>query len=296
MPENDITCKLTEKDLSPEGLHNRIDDVVDKMLAFPQAEMPVIHRFSEGLYIREVHMPAGTFVVGFEHKTEHFNVMLQGHLIMVNEDGSTTDYIAPQSYTAQPGRKVAYIVDDVVWQNIFPADTQDIDELEERLLNKTEEYRLTQEQNMNMAMAEHEADRFDYQYMLNENNLTEDIVRSISENEEDQMPMPDPVHPHRLAASPIEGTGYFLTVGAKAGQVLAPSRIGNKYTPAGRYVNHSCVPNAQMRIGPDNNLYLVAIKDIKGCIGGGLGTEVTTDYGHTIALSNIDGEKLCQQQ
>lgn len=294
--DNDLAV-CTAKDIAPDGLFGRIDEVTDKLMAMPQASMPVIHRFSPGLYIREVHMPAGTFVIGHEHKTEHFNVMLQGHLVMVNEDGSTTDFIAPQSYSAQPGRKVAYIVEDVVWQNIFPADTQDIDELEDRLLDKSDKVKLTEEQAAGVAYAEHEVDRYDYGYMLERTGLTEEFVRQRSESEEDQMSMPEPVHPWRLAKSPIEGVGYFLTVGCRAGTILAPARIGNKRTPAGRYVNHSGNPNAAMQMGVDGNLYLVAIEDIPGCMGGGSGTEVTTNYEHTLSLmATNNGEVLCQQQ
>lgn len=294
-----LAASVNPSDLEPVGLFNRIDELTEKMLAMPQAPMPVIHRFAPGLYIREVHMQKGSFVIGHVHRTEHFNVMLQGHLIMVNEDGTTTEYIAPQSYVAEPGRKVAYIVEDVVWQNIFPATETDIDALEERLLIKSEKCLLNEKMVAASKRVEHEADRFSYREMLSNFDLTEKQVRAISENEADQIDMPYPVHPYRLAKSPIEGKGYFLTVPAKAGAILAPSRIGDKRTPAGRYVNHSGTPNAMMKEGPDGTLYLVAIKDINGCMGGDVGEEVTTDYAHTLNLlaSKISsGEKLCQQE
>lgn len=296
---NNSLAVCTVKDIAPEGLFNRIEEVTDKLLAMPQAHMPVIHRFSPGLYIREVHMPAGTFVIGHEHKTEHFNAMLQGHLVMVYEDGSTGDFIAPQSYSAKPGRKVAYIVEDVVWQNIFPNpdNTEDIDVLEDRLLDKSDKVKMTEAQAAAAAQAEHEVDRFDFQYMLERIGMSADQVRELSENDADQMPMPEPVHPWRLAKSPIEGVGYFLTVGAKAGTVLAPARMNNRRTPAGRYVNHSGNPNAAMHMAPNGDIYLVAIEDIPGCLGGGQGTEVTTNYEHTLAMiARHNGEKLCQQQ
>jgi hypothetical protein len=282
----------TAKDIEPAGLHERIDEVTAKLLAMPQAPMPVIHRFSRGLYIREVYMTAGAFVIGFEHKAEHFNVMLQGHLVMVNDDGTTTNYIAPQSYSSPPGRKVAYIVKDVVWQNIFPTDETDIDVLEDELLIKTEDYQLNEAQRKTAERVEHEPDRFHYADMLAENGLTEQWVRMMSENQFDQIDFPGPVHPYRLAESPIEGTGYYLTVPARAGMILAPARIGDKRAPADRYVNHSGTPNAAMQKGEDGNLYLVAIANIDGCLGGGIGTEVTTDYGETLKL--IVGEALCQ--
>lgn len=286
---------LTQKDIAPEGLHQRINEVTEKMLAMPQAEASVIHRFSPGLYIREVSLKAGSFIIGYIHKHDHFNIMLKGHLIMINEDGSITDFIAPQSYTAKPGRKVVYIVEDTVWQNIYPTDETDIDKIEEMFLDKGADAPLTDEQLANTSRAEFEADRFDYSYMLANNGLTEEFVREIAEREDDLIPMPGNVHPYRIGISLIEGKGYFLTVGAKAGVLLAPARIGDMRTNAGRFVNHSRSPNAEMRKGPDNTIYLVAIKNIDGCMGGSIGTEVTTDYQRTMNLLGLTGDKICRQ-
>ena len=286
---------LTQKDIAPEGLHERIDSVIEKMMTMQQADTPVIHRFSPGLYIREIHIPAGVFSIGHLQRTEHFNVMLKGRVIIINKDGTTTDFIAPQSYTAKPGRKVGYIVDDMVWQNIYATDETDIDKLEEMFLDKNEAVRLNESMRFTASKIEHESDRFDYYEMLRRINVAEDVVRKMSENKDDQIEMPYKVHPYRISQSPIEGKGYFLTVGAKARSILAPSCIDNMRTPAGRYVNHSGKPNAKMRFAENGNLYLVAIKDINGSMGGNVGTEVTTDYGATIALlASRIGDKLCQ--
>jgi len=296
-PENTTLCSFSLNNITPTELFDRVDDVAEKMLEYPQVKSPVIHRFAPGLYIREVSLPAGAFVIGHEHKTEHFNVMLKGHLIMVNKDGSSTEIKAGYSYTAPPGRKIVYIIEDTVWLNVFPADETDIDVLEDRLLNKSDRFKLTEKQAIAAARVEHEADRFDYASVLEEFGMTEEFARKTAENEDDQIPMPGAVHPYRLASSSIEGVGYFLTLEAKKGVILAPANIDGKRTPAGRYVNHSLKPNAEMRFAADGNIYLVAIKDIDGCLGGGVGTEITIDYGRTLQLmaSRSGGEGLCQQ-
>ena len=149
------------------------------------------------------------------------------------------------------------------------------------------------------SRVEHESDRFSYMEMLERIGLTETEVRELSEREHDMIDMPYPVHPYRLADSPIEGRGYFITVRAKAGDILAPSHIGDKRTPAGRYVNHSGKPNAESRIGDDGVVYLVATADIQGCMGGGVGSEVTTNYEHTLtvlARNFRSGEEPCLEQ
>lgn len=294
--ENSLAA-CTVKDIAPEGMFDRIDEVTDKLLAMPQAEMPVIHRFAPGLYIREVHMLAGTFVIGYEHKQEHFNVMLQGHLVMVHKDGSTADFIAPQSYTAEPGQKVAWIVENVVWQNIFPnpEDIQDIDMLEDRLLNKSDQVKINEKQAYALAQAECEVDRYDYGYILDMMDITDTDLGNMFGRFR-TIDMPESVHPWRLAKSPINGLGYYLTVNAGQGSILAPAKVYDQLTPAGLYVNHSADPNAVLRMGVDGIVYLMAIKDIPGCMGGGKGTEVTIDYKVLVALMTTNEDKaLCQQ-
>jgi len=119
----------------------------------------------------------------------------------------------------------------------------------------------------------------DYQAMLNEHGISEEYVRSISENKMDRIEMPDSVWPYLLGISSINGTGYFLKAGADENTLLAPANINGLRTHAARYVNHSGAPNARMHKGLDGNIYLVSIKRI------GIGEEVTVDYRESIRVS-----------
>ena len=51
------------------------DQVEAAFLEQPQADCPVTHRFGPGIYIREVLLPRGAYVVGHAHKTVHLNIM-----------------------------------------------------------------------------------------------------------------------------------------------------------------------------------------------------------------------------
>src|SRR3990167_9320396 len=62
-----------------------------------QVECSVIHRFGPGIYIREVHIPAGTFAIGHHQKFEHVNIMLKGRVTILNENGITSKLEAPFS-------------------------------------------------------------------------------------------------------------------------------------------------------------------------------------------------------
>lgn len=122
-----------------------IDDLESWMMSQPDCvwEAPqLIHRFSPGVYIREIFMPAGMLIVGAQHKTEHFNVVLTGKA-RVFMDGRVHDIAAPATIKSGVDvRKVLLILEDMTWQTIHanPDDETDIDVLENRLATFSERY------------------------------------------------------------------------------------------------------------------------------------------------------------
>ena len=117
-----------------------IASVESKMLQHEQVECPVIHRFSPGLYIREVKIPADTLALGHHQKFEQLNLFLSGKITMLNDDGTTSELTAPMFFTGPPGRKIGYAHEDVVWLNVYPNpyDETDIDKLESHWVEKSE--------------------------------------------------------------------------------------------------------------------------------------------------------------
>ena len=122
----------------------QLNEVERHMLAMPQLPFEIIHRFGPGLYIREATMPAGSFVIGHHHKTEHLNIMLTGRMTLITGDGEVRELTAPYMYTAPPGRKAAHIHEDVTWLNIHATNETDIEKLEDELLFKSEEWHAAQ--------------------------------------------------------------------------------------------------------------------------------------------------------
>jgi hypothetical protein len=257
----------------------------------PQAECSVVHHFSPGLYIREVSMPAGATVVGHHHKTEHLNVMLKGRMILMSPDGTRNEVAAPFMYTAPPGRKSAYILEDVVWQNIFPTEETDIDALEDALLDKSATFMQGQESTNTLEHVAREEDREDFVVAIGEFGYTPESALEIAMNEGDQIEMPDYCRTFRISKSNIEGDGFFVTATANKGDTIAPACIDGKRTPAGRYVNHSKRPNAKMVQLPNGDINLIATRRIKGCCGGSVGEEVTVCYREALNVRR----KVCQQ-
>ena len=116
-------------------------ELAEKMLLpEPQVECPVYNHFMPGIYIREMHIPKGTLVIGHEHIVESTNVFLKGKLKLLQEDGSWQELEAPMMFKGKLGRKVAIALEDCVWQNIFATDETDIEVLESTLIRKSVAY------------------------------------------------------------------------------------------------------------------------------------------------------------
>jgi hypothetical protein len=113
---------------------NKIDTLLREISARPQVECPVQHFFGPSIYIREVVMPAGTVVVGKSHKHDHLCNMVEGRMIVVNEDGEQREVVAPSVFMAKKGRKTAYILETVRFQNIYSTDETDVEKLEHMLV------------------------------------------------------------------------------------------------------------------------------------------------------------------
>ena len=104
---------------------------------------PLTHSFSSGIYVREIFIPAGMFVVWKIHKHDHPNFLLKGDVVVVTEDG-IEELSAPMSMISKAGTKRAlYAKTDLIWTTIHlnPTDTQNIEELEEDIIASSyEEY------------------------------------------------------------------------------------------------------------------------------------------------------------
>jgi hypothetical protein len=260
------------------------DRIEAECVDLPQGDAPVIHHFGPGVYVREVHLPAFSLVVGHAHRQPHLNIFLSGSLALLDDDGTVKVLHAPYLYTSQPGRKVAFTLSPCVWQNVVATEERDIDALEAWMLDKSPVWTMSAAQKAQADEIAREVDRVDFGLFCAQAGFTPDEVRTMSLDDRDMMPMPDGWPKVTVRPSPIEGRGIFLSAPAEAGEVIGPARVGDKRTPLGRYTNHSRIPNGAFVKAANGDILLVALRHIRGCVGGDAGEEVTVDYRQAMTM------------
>jgi len=119
--------------------HARIDALEAAMLsgAAPAVDLPLVHRWTPGLYIREIFMPAGTLLTSKIHKTEHPYVVTKGRVSVYIPGVGVEELAAGHFGITKPGtRRVLYIHEDTTWITFHPNadDEGDLAVIEQRLI------------------------------------------------------------------------------------------------------------------------------------------------------------------
>ena len=99
-------------------------------------ELPTIGLFSEGVYLRTIFMPKGSIVIGKQHKTKHFNIVLSGKAdVWINGEYKLIE--APAIFESLENvRKVLYILEDMQWTTVHPTELKDEDEIEKEIIKE----------------------------------------------------------------------------------------------------------------------------------------------------------------
>jgi hypothetical protein len=111
----------------------RLEDELHHLVPF---ECPLRHFFAEGVYLREMFIPAGVAIIGHVHRFSCVNVIAFGDIEIATEEGNRRVQ-GPTTFPSAAGTKRAgYALADTVWTTVHanPDNTRDIARLEERLI------------------------------------------------------------------------------------------------------------------------------------------------------------------
>jgi hypothetical protein len=106
------------------------------LLALPQADLPLDHFFSDGIYARKLTMPVGALLTGATHKQNHLAILLKGQ-VAINSRQGTAVFNAPYVVNVIAGDKRAFFaVTEAEWITIHATDETDIEVLEATLVGE----------------------------------------------------------------------------------------------------------------------------------------------------------------
>lgn len=128
-----LMSEITEsnKDLD---LTQKLDAFEAAICSHPQVKAPLTHRFTNGMYIREILMPANTIVMSRVHKTQHPFVISKGDVSVFTPGAGCVRLKAPHTGITEPGtRRVLLTHEDTIWTTFHVTETTDLDDLVEEL-------------------------------------------------------------------------------------------------------------------------------------------------------------------
>jgi|DEB0MinimDraft_10_1074344.scaffolds.fasta_scaffold160714_2 hypothetical protein len=97
-----------------------------------------VNHFAEGLYGRELAMPAGFVATGKIHKKSHFLFILKGKALVIDENSGAELMEAPCMFKTKAGTKRAFrILEDSVWVTVHATNETEPDEIEQDLISET---------------------------------------------------------------------------------------------------------------------------------------------------------------
>ena len=98
---------------------------------------PVNH-FTDGMYARELFMPAGVYLTSKVHKTNHFTFVMYGKAAVIDERTGPTIIEGPCMIKTPAGTKRALqILTDSLWITVHATDDTDLDVLDKTMYSTT---------------------------------------------------------------------------------------------------------------------------------------------------------------
>lgn len=114
-------------------------DLPPAMQVDPKSLVTRHHFPVPGIYMREVHIPAGMTTTGKIHKRECVSFLTKGRRSTLI-DGRIVEITAPHMHLSPPGMKrVTYTHEDSIWVTVHSTNLTDVAELERELVCETEE-------------------------------------------------------------------------------------------------------------------------------------------------------------
>ena len=122
-----------------------LDDLEVSLAHLPRVDLPVTHRFTDGMYIREIQIPAGTMLTSMVHKTQHPFVISQGSVKVTSDNEGSVIYEAPFTGITEPNtRRALHALTDVIWTTFHVTNETDVAKIGEEILEPKDMSRISE--------------------------------------------------------------------------------------------------------------------------------------------------------
>ena len=128
--------------LSREELRGKILELETALSQSPGARFgdevgPLVHRFADGLYIRQFTGLAGTIAISKLHKTNHPFFAMTGDATVLTEEGPVRIKAPYFGITKAGTKRVLYFHEDTVWITVHATEETDLKKIEDMVIAKT---------------------------------------------------------------------------------------------------------------------------------------------------------------
>lgn len=97
-------------------------------------DLGILHHFSSGVYIKQMHLPAGNYAETHEHVYDHFGLLGSG-AAKVDLNGVTTSHTGPCVIEIKAGVKhTITALTDIVWFCVHATNETDPEKVDEVLV------------------------------------------------------------------------------------------------------------------------------------------------------------------
>ena len=96
---------------------------------------PLKHSFVDGVYVREITLPAHSIIIGRIHRHEHFNFITKGRVRCVTESKGVEEIVGPCSMVSEAGTKrVLYVYEETIWTTVHRTDATTVEDAEKEVI------------------------------------------------------------------------------------------------------------------------------------------------------------------
>ena len=104
--------------------------------SYGEDPFPLVHTFINGLYVRQVTVPADILTVTKIHAVDHVFFLQQGTISVLTEAGPTIHTAPYQGITLKGTKRIIYHHDEVIFTTVHPTTKTTVNEVEDEIFAK----------------------------------------------------------------------------------------------------------------------------------------------------------------